>query len=228
MSYPEIPMAPHVPLLPGRRAGIGVALMLACAAAAPARGDDRPSRAPVKDCAWEKVSSAAVGLAAWVQRCDYGFRKIDFLFQKTSLAIRYSDGGAPEPLVDVFDLRPGESPEAGVRRLFLERAPRDVARRCVLAPYRDSKAPAGIRRLTFVPDGAYRKELDRKQSPDEVPDPPCGDWGDAPDGIQYFEIHPGSAARRVLFVRVGQDEPLFDEQTLRLLPSTPRSEESAR
>ena len=50
----------------------------------------------------------------------------------------------------------------------------------------------------------------------DVPgDPPCGDWGDAPDGIQYFEVHPG--ARSVLFVRVGQDEPLFDEKTLRLI-----------
>jgi hypothetical protein len=51
-------------------------------------------------------------------------------------------------------------------------------------------------------------------SPDEVPDPQCGPFGDAPDGIQYFEVHPG--ARKALFVRVGQDDPLFDEKTLRL------------
>ena len=54
-----------------------------------------------------------------------------------------------------------------------------------------------------------------KQNPDEVGDPQCGDFGDSPDGIQYFEVQPG--ARKVLFVRVGQDIPLFDEQTLRLL-----------
>jgi hypothetical protein len=39
-----------------------------------------------------------------------------------------------------------------------------------------------------------------------------------PDGIQYFEV-PAGEGRRVLFVRVGQDEPLFDEQTLRVLPA---------
>ena len=65
-----------------------------------------------------------------------------------------------------------------------------------------------------MPNAAYQKELDAKADPNEVGDPPCGDWGDTPDGIQYFEAQP--AARKVLFVRVGQDEPLFDERTLRL------------
>ena len=59
-----------------------------------------------------------------------------------------------------------------------------------------------------------RRSSTRKADPNEVGDPPCGEWGDAPDGIQYFEVQPGE--RRVLFVRVGQDEPLFDEKTLRL------------
>jgi len=205
-------------------------LVLALAATAPqARAAaDRPSRAASKGCAWEKVSDAGVGLEAWVERCDYGFRAIDFLFVGRSLAMRYSDGGEPEAVVDVLDLKPGESREAGVQRLFAERTPADVASRCVLAPYRDGKPPAGVRRYTFVPNQDYQAELDRTQDPDEVPDPPCGDWGTAPDGIQYFEIHPRNAVRKVLFVRVGQDEPLFDEKTLRLLPSPPLRPESAR
>jgi hypothetical protein len=51
-----------------------------------------------------------------------------------------------------------------------------------------------------------------KETPDgDIPEPPCGEWGDSPDGIQYFEVHPS----KIFFVRVGQDIPLFDEQTLR-------------
>ena len=61
-------------------------------------------------------------------------------------------------------------------------------------------------------------ELAAKADPNEVPEPPCGSFGDAPDGIQYFEVQPSSAAKKVLFVRIGQDEPLFDERTLRLVP----------
>jgi len=31
-------------------------------------------------------------------------------------------------------------------------------------------------------------------------------------------VPPSSGARKVLFVRVGQDEPLFDEKNLRVIP----------
>ena len=190
------------------------------APAARAAASGAPSRPPDKNCRWEKLADPVVGLAAWVERCDYGFRKIDFLFQGRSLAIRYSDGGAPEPVIDVLDLQPGETVAAGLRRVFDANTDRVLAARCVLAPYRGvgEKRPAGAKRYTFVPEPKYAKELRKKADPNEVGDPPCGDWGDAPDGIQYFEVPAADAgARRVLFVRVGQDTPLFDERTLRVL-----------
>jgi hypothetical protein len=195
-----------------------IVAVLAGASAHAAGG--KPSRAAVKDCTWERMSDPAIGLEAWVQRCDFGFRKIDFVFAGDALAERW-DAGKPEPLVDVLDLKADESEQAGLTRLFGERTDHVLAAQCVLKPYKYYKAPPrGIKRYTFVPNAAYQKQVDAKQDPDEVGDPACGDWGDAPDGIQYFEVQPISkAARRVLFVRVGQDEPLFDEQTLRILPA---------
>jgi hypothetical protein len=177
-----------------------------------------PSRQPAKGCAWNKVSDATLGLEAWVQRCDFGFRKIDFRVAKGSLLIHWSEGGgSTEPVIDVLDLEKGETPEAGMRRIFALHTDKKLAGHCVLRPYTEGTAPPGAKRFTFVPDAAYQKTLDAKPE-DGVPDPPCGDWGVAPDGIQYFEAQPASGARKVLFVRVGQDEPLFDEATLRLLP----------
>ncbi len=182
-----------------------------------AAGGSGPSRKPSKGCAWRKISDAALGLEAWVERCDYGFRKIDFQVAGSALVMRLSDAsGTPEPVVEVLDLVKGETPEAGIRRIFALHTDKKVAARCVLRRYTESAAPAGVQRFTFVPDAAYQKQLDAKAE-DGVPDPPCGDWGVAPDGIQYFEAQPASGARKVLFVRVGQDEPLFDEATLRLL-----------
>jgi hypothetical protein len=181
----------------------------------------RPSHPAFAKCKWERFDDATVGLAAWVQRCDYGFRKIDFVAKGASLAIRYSDGGEPDPLIDMFDLKQGESAADGVRRIFSERTDPALAKRCVLAPYRARKTPAGALRYTFVPNAAYRKELKAKARSDEVGDPPCGDWGDAPDGIQYFEAWPKQPARKFAFVRIGQDEPLFDEQTLAPLAPGP-------
>src|SRR5258706_15268672 len=140
-------------------------------------GIAKPSRAPAPKCAWEQISDVTVGLQTWVQRCDYGFRKIDFLFAGKSLAIRYSDGGGPDPLVDVLDLLPGETHEAGIRRVFLANTDPKLAARCVLSPYRGynaAKLPAGARRYTFVPNRAYAKELKRKADPNEVGDPACG------------------------------------------------------
>ena len=181
--------------------------------------DSKPSRAPEKGCTWEKFSDAKLGLDAWVQRCTFGKRKIDFVAAGHSLAMRYSDSsGKPDPLIDVLDLLPIETAEHGLRRFFAAHTDKKLAARCVLAPYHNdySKPPVGVKRYTFVPNATYRKELKRKEVPGDLPDPPCGDWGDTADGIQYFEAQPASGVAKVLFVRVGQDEPLFDDVTLRL------------
>ena len=185
--------------------------------------DSKPSRAAEKGCAWKKFSDAGLGLDAWVQRCDFGKRKIDFVVREHALAQRYSDSSdAPELVIAVMDLLPAETPEHGIARLFAARTNSKLAAQCVLTPYRgDAKgpgavAPAGVKRYTFLPNAALKKKLKAKTVPNDVPPPPCGAWGDDPDGVQYFEAQPGSGVQKVLFVRVGQDTPLFDETTLRL------------
>jgi hypothetical protein len=178
-----------------------------------------PSRAAEKGCAWETFSDAKLGLDAWVQRCNFGKRKIDFVAIGNSLAQRYSDSsGAPELVIAVLDLLPGETPEQGIRRLFALRTDRKLSTQCVLTPYRGNGGiPAGVKRYTFLPNAALKKTLNARPASSDVPEPACGAWGDDPDGIQYFEVQPASAAlRKVLFVRAGQDTPLFDEATLRI------------
>jgi hypothetical protein len=181
----------------------------------------KPSRAAQEDCRWERFNDRGVGLAAWVQRCDFGSRKIDFVARQRSLAVRFSDGGAPDPVVDVYDLQPGEDMQAGMRRVFAAHADASVAGRCVIAPFRGEQPKRiGAERYSFVPDAKYGKELDAARDPNEIGEPACGELGDMDDGIQYFEVQPSSGARRFLFVRVGQDTPLFDEQTLQILPAS--------
>ncbi len=55
------------------------ALLLALAAS-DAMADSKPSRPPVDKCAWERLADKDVGLSAWVQRCEFGFRQIHFEF----------------------------------------------------------------------------------------------------------------------------------------------------
>jgi hypothetical protein len=187
-------------------------------AAAPAP-PPKPSRKPLKGCTWERLTDSAAGLEVFAQRCDFGFRKIDFVLEKSALLVRYSDGGKPDAVIEILDLREGEAVEAGIQRLFAERTSRFLVSRCRLVPWTESKPRAGAQRYTFEPEPAYAAELKKRQDPNEIPPPPCGDWGAAPDGTQYWEAQPASGARKVLFVRVGQDTPLYDERTLRLLPA---------
>lgn len=168
------------------------------------------SRPAEKGCKWTQITDANAGLQVWVQRCDFGYRKVDLFMKGSQLFQRYSDGGDAEPVIDVFALKASETPEAGLARIFAEKTPKAIAQQCKLALYPEQSSRRDIRRYTFVP------KVPPKEVEGEVGDPQCGDYGDAPDGIQYFEVQKG--ARRLLFVRVGQDTPLFDENTLTVLP----------
>ncbi len=193
------------------------ALVLAAAAIPPAMAQSsaEPSRPAIDGCAWERLADAKVGLSAWVQRCDFDGRKFELKFQDNSVVLTSTDFPEANPVITVLDLGDGETAEQGLRRIYEEHTDAAVAARCVAAPYTLTTAPKGIERFGFVPDATYQAELD-KVITDGIPDPACGEWGDQPDGIAYFEIQPESKARKILYVQVGQDEPLFDEDTLLL------------
>ena len=189
-------------------------------AAAPvfAATKDAPSRLAGKQCAWEMVSDAALGLEASVQRCDYGFRKVHLYAKGNALLMHYSDGGEDEKLIETCVLKDNETPREGIKRVFDEHTPdKFLAARCLVQPYQgEGPVPKGAKRYTVLPNAALKKELDAKQDPGDIPEPPCGEWGDMPDSVQYYEAQEGVG--RIMIVRAGQDEPMFDEKTLRLLP----------
>lgn len=192
---------------------VACSLFLAVAAVAA----DHPSRAAEKGCAWRKLSDPALGLEVWVQRCTYSAnRTIDFVAQDHALVMHDSDSREPLTVIRMFDLQPGETVEQGLRRIYAAHTDKKIAQRCVLAPYKPAAKRAGVKRYDFVPDKAYQKQLDKVKD-DGVPDPPCGDLGTQPDSVQYFEVQPSSGSRKIMLVDAGQDIPLFDEETLRLL-----------
>jgi hypothetical protein len=198
---------------------LGASTSAAPAPTAPGKATaDKPSRPADDGCKWERFSDPSLPLDAWVQRCHFGDRKVDVVVVDHSLAERFSDlKSAPVKMIDVFDLQPGETPEQGIRRLFAEQTDKKLAAQCVLAPYHESgKVPAGVKRYSFVPNATLAKALKAKADPNDVPDPACGDFGDQPDAIEYWETQPANSRTRVMYVRVGQDQPLFDEATLRL------------
>lgn len=180
------------------------------------------SRVPEKGCAWKRLESVQLGLAVSYQRCDFGYRVIDFLTisGKPSLYLSMEDTGKKaslDPVVTVYDKKAEEGPDEAVRRIALKGLSRYKRKHCVVVAKYLSYLGPGKAAFTLSPDKQYGAELE-KTANGEIPDPPCGDLGELADGLTYFEFHPVENPRRFLFVSAGQDTPLFDESRLMLLP----------
>lgn len=75
----------------------------------------------------------------------------------------------------------------------------------------------GVKRYVLHPKGEDEKEYLAKSKTEPIPET-CNGWGVGNSGIRYFEIqsnHPDLA----LFVEIGQDAPLFDEESILITES---------
>ena len=64
----------------------------------------------------------------------------------------------------------------------------------------------------MVPDGDYATEV-KAQMQSEPGPAPCNGWGVGNSGQRYFEIH-NSNPDKAIFIEIGQDAPLFDENSI--------------
>lgn len=181
---------------------------------------DKPSRPAEAGCRWLQRVHAASGLAVWTERCLAGQNgMVEMVFQGNQLVERFADGAIVWPGIEILDLLPGETVEAGLQRIFNQRTPQTLARRCKLVGNPGSALiayapPAGAVLYTFIPDAAYQAELDAARN-DDVPEPPCGELGVLPDATAYLLGWPHGPVRKLLFVKIGQEQPMFDEKTLK-------------
>jgi len=196
--------------------------------AAPARAGAPapPSRPPEKNCVWVHLTDRALGVTLYHQKCNLGFRTVDFESSPREGAVfevlRDTAPGAAasrEPVIRVLTKTAEETIAAAIRRVALPTTPAARRSHCRAVPAKDVRLPAGHAAYVFAPDD---EAAILKRSAGDVPEPPCGDLGMDYDSQSYFEYHPGENPRRFLFVAFGQEEhPDFDEDSLRLLPSKP-------
>ena len=64
----------------------------------------------------------------------------------------------------------------------------------------------------MVPDGEYATRINEWMQKEPVP-VTCNGWGVGNSGNRYFEVH-DSRPDKALFVEIGQDAPLFDENSI--------------
>lgn len=70
----------------------------------------------------------------------------------------------------------------------------------------------GVKRYVLRPKGVDGKEYQAKSKTEPIP-ATCNGWGIGNSGIRYFEIH-ANHPELALFVEIGQEAPLFDEESI--------------
>ena len=200
------------------RTWTSIFLVLALLAGRPALAAE-PSRAPDQGCSWENFESASLGIRLLVENCSdprmhYVFSaKGDWLEQH-----RPSDDTTfgNHQIIRVMT-KPADQPiETAIRQQFIATLADKAARSsCKMAPAKNTgvRGPGKIL-LEIVPSGAYARMIARELKK-EPRDFGCGDYGKGQANL-YFEYHPAQSRTTYLWVDAGQDEPLFDQNSLKI------------
>lgn len=182
---------------------------------------EKASRSADNGCAWKSLNGTNPPLELFVEECVYGERKITFRAGANAISQHYSDapdGAEPERVIEVYAKEPAERPAAVLKRLFVSKLDAYEQQHCVPRPAKadEMEKPFASQKKTawvIAPDATYAAKI-RKETPEgEMPEETCGEYGAPVDSRAYFEFHSDSPAT-FAWVVIGQDTPLFDEQSL--------------
>lgn len=207
-----------------RRAPVLAGLLgAALAASGSAAAAGQPSRPPEHGygCTWQEFASAELGIRLLVQSCTdprlhYEFSNKDGWLEQHRPADDVTFN--PPRLIRVLK-KPADQPiEAAIAAQFVATLPDPIARAsCKVRPFTNREVRGrGKQLFTLLPTGAYAKRIARelKETPRDFG---CGEFG-AGQSTAYFEYHPEESRTRFLWVDTGQDEPLFDQDSIELIP----------
>lgn len=115
---------------------------------------------------------------------------------------------APRVLIRVFNLKNNNIND--VKDILEKSEGWDSRQTCKFKQIRSDRD--GVRRYALTPDGEYARQVDALMKKEPVPQT-CSGWGMGNSGSRYFEIH-DAHPDKALFIEVGQDAPLFDENSI--------------
>jgi hypothetical protein len=203
------------------KSAAGRVLALAACAFLAAAAPPQASRPADKGCVWKTLTSKQLGLEVKHQRCDFGYRIIDFVVLpgKPHLYQTMEDTGKKAvlyPVVTVYKMKRDEGPEEAIKRVAFSPLSLYKRKHCLVVQRRLSYLGAAKAAYTLAPDKKYAEKA-LEAADGDIPEPPCGELGELADSLTYFEFHPTENPERFLFVSAGQDLPMFDETSLKLL-----------
>ena len=179
----------------------------------------RASRPPENGCSWKLLESASPKASVLAMDCEFNGQKLTHVFENGVLLEKYASNGDAVKIIELSQKERADTPQQALEKAYVKKLSEYESQHCVVRradpkwemekPLRDKQKSA----WEIAPDETYAAKIKRETPKDEMPEESCGDHGLPVDGRAYFEFHeksPGMFA----WIMLGQDRPLFDEQSL--------------
>lgn len=218
-SWDVVQQRSGVLTVPIRVIGMSALVLVACLVPV-AAGAAQPSRPAWKGCAWQPFESAELGIRLLVQDCadpsgHYVFSAKDGWLEQHRPSDDRTYGS--HQIIRVLMKPADQTIQDAIRQQFVATlSDKQAAASCKVRPFKNPDVHAKDKRLfEIMPTGAYAKSIDKKlqEGPDDIG---CGEFGGG-HGTAYFEYHPAASKTKFLYVETGQDEPLFDEDSIEII-----------
>jgi hypothetical protein len=134
-------------------------------------------------CQWEWKEGGGIGV--WAERCtlDTGVWELKFDEDLPGFVLTV-DGSAGETALQLFR-KPADADISAILPALRQRGYIPDDDLCVFAPAAVRPAPRTIAFFDIQPAGDRKAAFEATPS-DEVPEPPCGDFGWSTHGVRYF------------------------------------------
>lgn len=170
----------------------------------------RPVRAPYEGFQWMQVKGC--GLSFWAQYNGQIRIMVDPAIPGVVM-VREGDA-VPHRVMQLFSLKSHSIDD--VINSLRQQPGWDETQTCTFKEVKSSCS--GIHRYVLTPSGEYARKMEQVMKEEPVPST-CNGWGVGNSGMRYFEVH-DSHPDKAIFVEIGQDAPLFDENSISFTDDT--------
>jgi hypothetical protein len=163
-------------------------------------------------CKWEWKSGGGVGI--WAERCAFETGVFEPRYEASLPGFVLTvDGKAKTTILQVFE-KPADADISAILPTLRAKGYIPDDDECVFEPASIRPAPKTVAFFQIMPTGG-RKAAFEATPDDEVPGPPCPDYGWSTHGTRYF-FTDMRFPERVIYVDIGQDGTMFDDTTITL------------
>ena len=163
-------------------------------------------------CEWRWKTGAGIGI--WAERCDLETGvwepRYDADLPGFVLTVDGTDQGT---ILQVFE-KPADAGIASILPVLRERGYIPDDDECVFEAAAIRPAPRTVAFYEIRPTGSRLAAFDATPE-DEVPEPPCGEYGWGTHGVRYF-MTDVRFPEMAVYVNLGQDGTMFDPATVTL------------